>query len=346
MIEIDGNYEEGGGQIIRTALALSMIYKKAFKAKNIRAGRANPGLKAQHLACIRIFKELSNSQADGDDLKSTELTFYPGNLKKRTVSMDIGTAGALTLLLQSILPVLIHDQNRYKIDLSGGTDTKWSMPIDYFSEIIIPQLSRFSDITLTVEKRGFYPKGGGKIELVIKKKKTKRPLNLINRNEIIAIRGRAFAHSDLESAQVAERMAKSAKVHLTRHNVPINIDIQYVQTKSIGCGIVCYALLADKNGEVDSSNPIRLGADMLGELKIKAEDVGKRCADKLTEEIESQALVDQNQADNLIPYLLLYGGQIKISKLTDHIKANIYVCEQFSEKRFKIEKNIISIQEN
>ncbi len=344
MIEIDGKFMEGGGQIVRTALALSLVYKKAFRVTDIRAGRKNPGLKPQHLSCIRLIRELSNSQADGAEEGSTEMTFYPGNLNSRTVSLDVGTAGSLTLLLQSVLPPLIHDPNRYRLKLKGGTDTRWSMPMDYFSEIVLPQLSRFADLTLTTERRGFYPKGGGKVDLLIKNKPMQKPLQLTSRHELIAIRGRAFAHTDLEKAHVAERMAKSARVYLTKHNVPIKIDLEYSQTDSVGCGIVCFALFANEKGEVDSQDPIRLGADMLGEPGIRSEEVGKKCAERLTDEIESSALVDRNCADNLIPYLMIYGGSMKVSKITDHTRSNIYVCERFSERRFRIKDDIISIE--
>jgi RNA 3'-phosphate cyclase len=343
MIEIDGSFMEGGGQIVRTALALSLVYKKAFRITGIRAGRKQPGLKPQHLACIRLIRELSNSQADGAEQGSTELTFYPGNLNSRTVSLDVGTAGALTLLLQSVLLPLIHDPNRYRLRLRGGTDTRWSMPMDYFSEIVLPQLSRFADLTLTMERRGFYPKGGGRIDLLVKNKPMQKPLQLTIRHELVAIRGRAFAHTDLEKAQVAERMAKSARVHLTKHNVPIKIDLEYAQSDSVGCGIACFALFANEKGEVDSKDPIRLGADILGEPGVRSEEIGKRCADHLTKEIESGALVDQNCADNLIPYLMVYGGSISVSRITDHTRSNIYVCERFSKRRFRIEDDLISI---
>ena len=348
MIVLDGSYLEGGGQIVRTALALSTITQKAFEVTDIRKGRKKGGLKAQHLTCIKILQELCNAKAEGVELGSTYLKYYPGKIKGQTISVDIGTAGSITLLLQSLLIPSIFADSKVRLKIIGGTDVIWSPQFDYFNNVIIPQIRKYADIETSLIKRGYYPKGGGKVDIKIKPKfnleniKEAPAIDLTEQHNLIQIKGISHASLDLQKAQVAERQAKAAKLILNKLNCPIQIRTEYCETLSTGSGITLWAIFSKDPNEIDINNPIRLGADALGERGKRAEEVGKEAADKLLEEVESKAPVDKHLADNLIPFLALMGSRIKVSKITNHTLTNIYVCEQFLGKIFEVdEKNRI-----
>ncbi len=344
MVKLDGNYLEGGGQIVRTALALSTIKQKVVEITDIRKGRSKPGLKNQHLNCIKALKQLCNAHAEGDELGSTYLKFYPSKLKPKTLEIDIGTAGSISLLLQSLLPPLIFAKSKSKLTITGGTDTMWAIPYDYLANVLIPQLKKYADINIKLEKRGYYPKGGGKVEIKIKPKEEQPKINLLKQGNIVQIKGISHASTNLQNAQVAERQSQAAKLVLSKLNCPIQISNFYTDTLSTGSGIILWAIFSQDENEIDFQNPIRIGADSLGERGKRSEEVGKIAADKLLKEIDSNAPVDSHLADNLIPFLAIYGGKIKVSKITDHTLTNIYVCEQFLEDKFTIDKenNIIS----
>ncbi len=347
MVSLDGNHGEGGGQIIRTALALSTIKQKAFEISGIRKGRPQPGLKNQHLFCIKALEKLCNAQTEGAEPGSQYLKYLPGKIKPKTISIDIGTAGSITLLLQSLLIPSIFSPSKLRLKITGGTDTKWSPQFDYFNNIIIPQLRRYADIECSLEKRGYYPKGQGNVDIKIKSKfkdiKEAPQIKLTEQYQIVQLKGISHASVDLQKANVAERQASSAKLHLSKLNCHIDIQTQYQDTASTGSGITLWAIFSKDPDEIDIFNPIRVGADSLGERGKRAEDVGREAAEQLIKEIYSRAPVDKHLADNLIPFLALTGSKIKTSEITNHTLTNIYTCEQFLGSIFKIDKknNII-----
>ncbi len=342
MIELDGTFGEGGGQIVRTALALSMITQQPFHAANIRSGRDKPGLKMQHLNCITALQKISGSKAEGAELGSTELTFTPAPLKGRSLSVDIETAGSITLFLQAVLLPCMMSGMQMKIEVIGGTDVAWSMPADYFREVLVPQLKRWAEIDVKVEKRGYYPKGNGKIVVRVKPKEEKKPIELLEQHNLMHIKGVSHASKYLEKARVAERQANSAKQALGNCNCPVTIRTEYSDSLSTGSGITLWAVFSRKKDDIDVSSPIIIGADELGEKAKPAEEVGKAAAQRLIEAIDSKAPVDAHLADNLIPFMALFApSTIKAQKITKHTITNIYVVEKFLPVKFSIEGNII-----
>ena len=173
--------------------------------------------------------------------------------------------------------------------------------------------------------------------------KEAQKIELMERGSLIQIKGISHASSDLEKANVAERQARAAKLVLNKFNCPVKIQTEYCDTLSIGSGITLWAIFS-KGEEIDFNNPIILGADCLGERGKRAEVVGQEAAEKLAKEIGSKAAVDMHLADNLIPFLSIFGGRIKVSKISNHTLTNIYVCEKFFNGEFNVDKenNIIS----
>ena len=170
MIKIKGDYLEGGGQICRTALALSTITQKPFEIYDIRKGRKDSGLKNQHLYCVKSLQELCNAHAEGAELGSLWLKYYPKKLAAKNIDIDIETAGSITLLMQALLLPVMFVSKPITITAIGGSDTKFSQPFDYFNNVLLPQLQRFAKIDSRLLKRGYYPKGNGKVEIRINPK--------------------------------------------------------------------------------------------------------------------------------------------------------------------------------
>jgi RNA 3'-phosphate cyclase len=347
MIQINGSHGEGGGQIVRTALAFSTLLGKAFEANEIRSGRKEPGLKAQHLACIKALEQLCDAKTGGAELGSVNLRYIPGKIKAKKIEIDIGTAGSITLLLQSLLPACVLADRKINLSITGGTSGKWQMPVDYFMQVFAPQLRRYADIKIKMTKRGYYPKGGGKVEISISPKftletKDSAPkIEIIEQGHLQYIKGVSHASKDLQENNVAERQAKAAEIMLKEFGCPVNIDMQYAETLSTGSGITLWAVFSAEKDEISELNPIRMGADTAGELGKRAEEVGTEAAKQLIAEIKSGAPIDEHLADNLIPFLALFGGKIRVSKTSSHTLTNIYAAEQFIGKIFSSENSII-----
>jgi len=353
MINIDGSHGEGGGQILRTALAFSALTQQAVKIENIRQNRPASGLKPQHLSCVLASQKLCNAEVNGAEIGSKIVEFLPKKIEGQTLSVNIGTAGSVTLLLQSLLLPSFFADKKVRIKLTGGTDVSMSQPVDYFKNVLLPQIACFCEkIELELINRGYYPKGNGKIELHIAPKyklsdyssfsefikdiKTKtKPIKILEQGSIISIHGISHASNDLQKAEVAERQAKSARVLLGKYNVPIKIETEYLQTLSTGSGITLWAKFS--GGAI-------IGADSLGARGKRAEIVGQEAAQDLTEEINSKAPVDHHLGDQLLPFMALtQNSSIKVSKITNHMKSNIYVIEKFLGKCFEIKENVVSV---
>jgi RNA 3'-terminal phosphate cyclase (GTP) len=339
MIEIDGSYGEGGGAILRQALALSTFTGKPFKINNIRSGRPKPGLKAQHMHSIMALEKLTGSTVTDCEVGSEEIIFMPGNMKNKSIDIDIGTAGSITLLLQALILPCIFSNKTITISLTGGTDVKWAQPVDYLANIFAPMLKEIAKIDISILKRGYYPKGGGKITIKIKGNNSERKnqFNLTERGKLIQIKGISHCSLDLEQSRVADRQADNAAILLSKQNVPVNIMRQYNHTSSTGSGITLWAMFSRENQDV----PIIIGADSLGEKGKTSEEIGAEAAKNMNSELESEGVIDKYLADQLIPIMGVIKGVIKTSEITNHTKSNIYVTEKFLETRFKIKETTI-----
>jgi RNA 3'-terminal phosphate cyclase (GTP) len=215
------------------------------------------------------------------------------------------------------------------------------MPFDYFNNVFLPRLKEYAEINAILHKRGYYPKGGGSVEIRIKPKynlesrKEAPRINLVEQGKLLQIKGISHASKHLQKSNVAQRQADAAKSALAELECSVDIRVEYCDTLSPGTGITLWALFS-AGSENDEINPVVIGSDALGERGKPAENVGAEAAKSLMNEINLKAAVDEKLADNLIPFLALFGGRMKVTKISKHTLTNIYVAEQFLGKIFEI----------
>ncbi|MBI4020193.1 MAG: RNA 3'-terminal phosphate cyclase [Candidatus Aenigmarchaeota archaeon] len=326
MIAIDGSYGSGGGQIIRTAIGLSALTGKPCRITGIRAGRPNPGLQAQHLESIKAVAQLCNAKVDNLNIRSKEILFSPGNLEHKPLTIDIGTAGAITLVLQSLLIPAVHADKKLCFTIKGGTHVKWSPSYDFFENIFCRYLSIMGiEVKPEITGYGFYPRGGGSISVEVNPGKI-RPICLTERGGYLETGLFSIASTDLKPQKVAERQSDSAgKVLSTARRAQ-----KYVDSLSTGSSV-----------HMDShyENCI-LGAGCLGERGMQAEKVGESCALLLKKQADSGACLDEWMADQILPYMALATpSAVSVAAVTDHVRTNIWVIEKFLPVEFSIDEN-------
>src|SRR5256712_9636487 len=181
MIEIDGSFGEGGGQVLRTAVALAAVLSKEIHVFNIRAGRAEPGIRPQHMTGVKAANELCSGDLEGLGVGSTEFVFKPGKLRAGAFKYDVGTAGSVTLVLQTLMPILAFAPGGVQLEITGGTDVKWSPPIDYLRLVTLPIIRKIGCLgDLEIVRRGHYPKGGGLVRFSTQGPSTLRPMTNIH----------------------------------------------------------------------------------------------------------------------------------------------------------------------
>ncbi len=363
MITLDGSQGEGGGALVRVALALSTLTNQELHITNIRSNRSQPGLKAQHLVGIETLKTWCHSTTNNIDLGSTDLVYCPGHIGKGIFYCNIGTAGSITLLLQTILPPALFAPGKVTFKIQGGTCGKGQASIDYFKYVLLPYLQRFAVIECKILKRGYYPTGGGEVHISVTPNLTMGknqlwndflpalqqkipPICLAEQEKLLYIKGVINCSLDLAEKEVAERICKTAQMYLSSFNVPINISIEYARTTSTGGEILLYGIFG-RNRIIDVQDDIKnqkiVGESLLLEKNVSSEQLGKNAAEKLKKIIESKAVVDDHLADQLIIYAsLLPGSRFRPSVLSSHAKTNISVVEQFLPTRFTIKENLIS----
>lgn len=346
MITIDGSVGEGGGQILRTAIALSALTLRPIRVINIRAKRSNPGLRPQHITGIKAVAALCEAEVKGLRVGSREIEFIPRKRKAGVFRFDVGTAGSVSLVLQALLPVLAFAPGPCELHITGGTDVSWSPPIDYVRYVLAPMLEKMGfSIEVTVKRRGHYPKGGGYIICRSRPVETVlTPINVLERGEVKRIEG--VSHCVRLPSHVAIRQARAAQLFLSKHGFEnVQIKTEYYEPGKDphlgpGSGIVLWAVCEKSI----------LGADALGAKGKPAEKVGEEAASKLVEELATGRAIDSHLTDMLVPFMALAAGKSVISstKLTLHAETNIMLAEimlgvKFSVKRVN-EGAIIEVQ--
>jgi len=319
LIEIDGSFGEGGGQILRTALSLSAITGQPFRMKNIRQGRAKPGLQRQHLACVKAAAEITSASCQGAEPGSPALDFQPKIIQPGSYSFAIGTAGSTTLLFQTILPILAFAPGPSEVIIHGGTHNPMAPPVDYLREVFGPALAGLGlGFDLELVQHGFYPRGGGSVRGQI------RPWQ---------DRGRPFDHRDevdwgeprasVLLANLPPGVAEREQIELGRS---LRIPLDRVETQFLP-------------GEVGPGNAVLLryqaqGRTALftafGEKRKRAEIVAKEAAREAKNFARSRAPVDHHLADQILLYLALAaGGRFATDSITQHARTNLEVIRRF-----------------
>ncbi len=332
VLEIDGSFGEGGGQILRTALALSALTGVPVRIYNIRKRRPRPGLQPQHLAVVRALETITEAKVKGAYLDSLELYFEPRTIKGGFYSVNIGTAGSVTLLAQAVLPVLLFAKEPTKLKIVGGTDVAMAPPADYFSNVFLRALSELGiRVRLTVQRRGYYPKGGGVVLLDVHPvEHSIKPMYLTEQQPFVVF---GISHSGALPPDVASRQAEGAKKTLEEHGFEVGEIELDVRSRS--------EVLCPGSGIVLWSDSILIGSSALGRKGVRAEIVGKTAANLFVREVETGAPIDSHLGDQIVLYLALADGKskIRVAQLTNHLLTNIWVLEQFLDTQISVNKD-------
>ena len=332
LLEIDGSYGEGGGQILRNAVALSALTNIPISIKNIRANRPNPGIKPQHYIAIKSIKELCNGKVKGLTIDSKELEFTPGNFVSGKFKFDIATAGSIPLVFQTCILACAKTTEKITVFIKGGTDVKWAPSYDYFQNVYLSIIKKTGFVVDSkLYKRGYYPKGGGEAEIIINPIEKLKPIKFEENQIFSEVNGTIFISNLPE--EIATRIKHAAIQTLLKQNLKAQINVDKSESLSTGVGITLWT----------KSNDTILGSSYLGERGILSEEVGKSAAQNLLKEILAESNLDIYAFDQILPYLIFSKGNEKIScKLRDisnHSKTNVWLLQKFFNIKFEIKQN-------
>jgi len=328
MIVIDGSQGEGGGQILRTALSLSMVTGQPFRIGKIRAGREKPGLLRQHLAAVLAAIEISKADAVGAHLGSTAITFKPKAIQAGEYQFAVGTAGSGTLVLQTVLPALMMASATSQLVIEGGTHNTYAPPVDFVQKSFLPLLERMGPkVKLVLEKYGFYPAGGGRFTVEIEPASELKPLVLEERGET----AKPIVHALIANlkSQIGLRELETAGQLLGLEQE----QLRMLQTReSNGPGNVVMI-------EVNAENVNELFTSF-GKLGVSAEKVATNAVNQAKGYIDSDATVGEHLADQLLlPMALSGGGSFTTLEISRHAETNMEIIAKFLSVRFTVEEN-------
>jgi RNA 3'-terminal phosphate cyclase (ATP) len=318
MIRIDGSTGEGGGQMLRSALSLSLVTGKAFRMENIRAKREKPGLLRQHLTAVLAACEIASAQAEGATLGSKILTFTPGSVQSGNYRFAVGTAGSGTLVFQTILPALMTARGRSEIIIEGGTHNMQAPPLDFLQKAFLPVINRLGPkVEICFEKYGFYPAGGGRFTATIEPCDRLSTIQLVERGEIER-RGAVAIVANLPR-NIAQRETDTI-VKLLNWDAQ---STQIVETRnSVGPGNIVLI-------ELTSSNVTEVFCGF-GRIGASAESVASEAADAVRSYLVSGAVAGEHLTDQLLlPFALAGGGAFTAEKLNLHSRTNMEIIRCF-----------------
>ncbi len=325
-IDIDGSQGEGGGQILRSALTLSVLSGRRLRMRNIRARRAKPGLMRQHLTCVKAAAQISAAEVDGAQVGATEIDFRPQAIVPGDHTFSIGTAGSMMLVMQTVLPVLLGADKASVLRLEGGTHNTQAPSADFIEHCFLPAITRLgAQVRMTVERLGFYPAGGGRVVVEI----TPAPL----RRVLLDARGAPLALS----------------AHALVAGIPMHVAQRELTTVAERFGLRPQDLSArDHGSRMGPGNALSLIARFpgitevvtaLGERRVRAEDVAAGACDEMARYLDSGAVVGEHLADQLLlPMLVAGGGEFNTGVPSLHLTTNAQVIEAFGMARVEISR--------
>ncbi len=326
MIRIDGSFGEGGGQILRTSLGLSLATGKPFRIENIRAGRERPGLLRQHLTAVLAAAEVGGAEVEGATLGSTAVTFSPGKVRAGDYRFAVGTAGSGTLVFQTILPALLTADAPSHITIEGGTHNSAAPPFDFLERSFLPLIERMGPkIRLQFERYGFYPAGGGRFCAEIEPALSLAPLHIGERGEIV-----------------------SRRIIAVVANLPGHIALREIETASSmlnwnrDCGKVDQTRNSPGPGNVVmveiGSTEVTEIFSAFGQIGVSAEKVASIAAKDAREYLVSRAAAGEHLTDQLLLPLALAGaGSFTAEKINMHARTNMAVITEFLPVRFEVQ---------
>lgn len=325
MLTIDGSYGEGGGQILRTALGLSLVTGTPFRIEKIRAGRKRPGLMRQHLTAVRAAAQVGGAEVEGATIGSQQLTFRPGKTTAGEYHFAIGTAGSATLVLQTVLPALLTASKPSVLTLEGGTHNPYAPPYDFLERAFLPLVSRMGPkLEAKLERYGFYPAGGGRFSIRVEPVAKLTAYDLCKRGAIYGRRARAIISA--LPVEVAERELKVVQQRLTW-------DASYCSvveaSSSRGPGnVLTIELVCEHVTEIFTG---------FGEKGVRAEKVAEEAAREARRYLASEAAVGEYLTDQLlVPMALAGSGSFVSTGLSRHATTNIEVIEKFLDVEISV----------
>lgn len=327
MIVIDGSQGEGGGQVLRTALSLSMVTGNPFRMFNIRARRSHPGLRRQHLTAVRAAQTMSSAAVEGACLGALEITFSPEELKPGRYAFDVGTAGSTTLIAQTLIPGLMRASASFHITLEGGTHNPMSPPFDFLERAYLPLLRRMGVcVQAQLIARGFYPAGGGRLELTMTPTERLSPIELSSRGALIQKEAHAIV------SQLPLSIAyRELDVICDALAWPESVLHAFEEKHTKGPGnVVIVALTFEQLTEVFTG---------FGQRGVPAEKVASTVARRVSDYLAGNAAVGIYLADQLlVPMALAGGGRFTTLRPSQHTTTNIRIIETFLPVRFHVEQ--------
>ena len=333
-VELDGVYGEGGGQIVRTACALSALTGVSCRISQIRARRNRPGLRAQHCTALKGLAALCGAKTSPLRVGALEVAFSPGPLRPVELDLRTGTAGSIGLVLQSLLLAGIGLSKPWRMLLRGGTDVPKAPSCDYIKHVKLVLLARMGyRAQLRIVRRGYYPKGGGIVQVEAEPPQGEliEAPRLPLATETLGSYGISHASAGLSGGKVAERQRKQAIKGLTDlMHIPSKIEVEYGSTDSQGSGLLVWA----------TTNDSVLGACSLGTSKKSAEQVADQAVEMLLRTYHTRAAIDPWLGDQILPYMALSRGPsvISVPYLTRHMQTNMWVIQRFLNVRFFCEE--------
>jgi len=329
LLEINGAYGEGGGQILRNAVAFSVLTNKPIKVTNIRENRPNPGIKAQHYIAIKSISDIFNADVQGFEIGSSELVFKPGKIKPGVYKFDVGTAGSISLVFQAIILACMEAKEQVTISLCGGTDVKSSPSWDYFENIYIPLIKKMG-VTVFPQllTRGYYPRGGGEATITVYPFEKLKPLKLSSEEEFTQIEGNINISNLADN--IVTKINHTIIKNLLKNNFKASISIDKKSSLSPGVGATLWA----------RSKKTILGSSVIGEKSMSSEELGQSVTMNLLKEIQSDATLDVHAFDQILPFMVLAkknGKSIcRISKFSNHASTSMWLVKKFFDVDFKI----------
>lgn len=318
MLTIDGSFGEGGGQVLRTSLALSLVTGKPFRIENIRAGRKSPGLLRQHLTAVTAAAAIGRAEVTGAAIGSRQLTFIPGGVVAGDYSFAVGTAGSATLVLQTALPALLTASGSSRLTLEGGTHNPFAPPFDFLERAFLPLVSRMGpQVTAELERPGFYPAGGGKFHVTINPAATLARIDLIERGKVIGRRARAVVANLPRSIAERELAVLERKLSWNRQW----LEAEVIEN-SRGPGNVVMI-------EIESENVTEVFTGF-GERGVRAEAVADAAVQAARRYLAAEVAAGEYLADQLlVPMALARGGSFTTLPLSRHASTNMEIIRKF-----------------